>query len=153
MATKKKEEPKQNEVLDKLQKWTGINDEIPEVNKETKPKTTTKQVSNETTNVTSNNNINVKPIETIDDIDVDTSDVSSIVDDFHRQQMEKEYETEIKGNYTLVVRHDLMERLDELDAHFKRGFKSDLVNKALETFISKYEQIELPPKRKRRGRR
>ncbi|MDT0150043.1 hypothetical protein Q9R38_26230 [Priestia aryabhattai] len=87
------------------------------------------------------------------DTDLDTTGIDDIVNDFYKQQTEKELQGEIKGNYTFVVRHDLMERLNFLDEHYERGFKSDLVNQALEAFVSLYEKKPLPPKKKKKGRK
>lgn len=92
-----------------------------------------------------------KPVTNVDTNEVDN--IESIVDEFYREQNEKELKQDIAGNYTLVVNHDLMERLDKLAEHYPRGFKSELVGKALETFVSLYEKKPLPEKRKKRGRR
>lgn len=85
-------------------------------------------------------------------VDKEEIDVSSIVDDFYEKQSNKELKQDTSGNYTLVINHDIMERLDFLAEHYKRGFKSELVNEALETFVSLYEKKPLPPKRKKKGR-
>lgn len=102
-----------------------------------KPTETPKEEPNDITNVTTN----------------EVDNIESIVDEFYKEQNEKELKQDIAGNYTLVVNHALMERLDKLAEHYPRGFKSDLVNKALETFVSLYEKKPLPEKRKKRGRR
>ncbi|MCY8048422.1 hypothetical protein MOD91_18420 [Bacillus haynesii] len=83
----------------------------------------------------------------------ETDNIEAIVEEFYKKQNEKQLKQDISGNYTLVVKHDLMERLDKLAEHYPRGFKSDLVNEALETFVSLYEKKPLPEKRKKRGRR
>lgn len=82
-------------------------------------------------------------------------DMDAIIDNFYDEQNKKELKQDISGNYTLVIKHDTMERLDELAEHYPRGFKSDLVNTALEAFVSLYEKKPLPPKRnkKKGGRR
>ncbi|MEY8748920.1 hypothetical protein [Alkalicoccobacillus gibsonii] len=80
-------------------------------------------------------------------------DVAAQVQAFHKQQMEKELKGETHGNYTLVVSHDTMERLDTLAEHFPRGFKSELINEAIAAYVNAYEGVELPPKRKKRGKR
>jgi hypothetical protein len=96
---------------------------------------------NEEPNVTTNENTN------------DLDNIESIVDAFHKEQAERELKSETMGNYTLVINHKLMGRLDTLSEHYPRGFKSELVNKALETFVSLYEKKPLPAKRTKRGRR
>jgi hypothetical protein len=124
----------ENEFLKKMAKG---NNDIPKVNESNEPKKVTKIEPNVNTNVTTNEN----------------EDIASIVDAFYQKQNEKELKQDIAGNYTLVIRHDVMERLDTLAEHYPRGFKSDLVNEALETFVSLYEKKPLPEKRKKRGRR
>lgn len=128
--------------LDKLKKFGDFdNDEVVVVEGD-KPKNPTKKKTE-------------KKQAASDKIDpkLDTTGVADIVNDFHKQQMERELQGDIKGNYTFVVRHDLMERLNFLEEHYQRGFKSDLINQALETFITLYEKKPLPPKKQRKGRR
>lgn len=79
--------------------------------------------------------------------------LNEAVNAFYEEQRKKELKQDIAGNYTLVINHDLMERLDNLAEHYPRGFKSELVNKALEAFVSIYEKKEHPERRKKRGRR
>ncbi|PFW43823.1 hypothetical protein [Priestia megaterium] len=67
----------------------------------------------------------------------------------YEEQNARELKGEIRGNYTLVVEHALMDRLNALAEHYERGFKSDLVNEALKTFIELYEKRPLPAKKKK----
>jgi hypothetical protein len=126
----------ENEFLKKM-----AGKDVPKVNESNEPKVIVKEEPkkkpNVNTNVTTNEN----------------DDIASIVDAFYQKQNEKELKQDIAGNYTLVIKHAIMERLDELAEHYPRGFKSDLVNEALETFVSLYEKKPLPEKRKKRGRR
>ena len=131
--TKTKTKEEENEFLKKM---AGINKDVPNVNDN--PKLKVLPVSNVVTNQTS--------------IDV-PSDLNSIADETFAEQVKYVPKSELRGNYTLVVEHTIMERLNELEEHFYRGFKSDLVNKALDAFISNYESKPLPPKKKKKGRR
>lgn len=80
------------------------------------------------------------------------AELAGVVASFHEEQAKKELKSEVMGNYTLVIRHDTMDRLDNLAEHYPRGFKSELVNKALEAFIDLYEKKPLPEKRNKRKR-
>lgn len=146
MATNKKDDKKaktKEEENEFLKKMAGINDDIPKVETETKPKL--KVVDNGNDNETTNVNTNA--------VDIDIPNLNSIVDESFEEQASYVPKSELRGNYTLVIEHTIMERLNDLDERFYHGFKSDLVNKALDAFITGYEQKPLPPKKKKKGRR